>query len=424
MAPVHSVLFATAPALLLLARAALADLQCAPPGVAYCSSSSDMATINSATYALNLAEAGTNAFILGVPGAEALKDVIGQGVLSQGCLSCQGAMLDCSATQFQCFEACAESSCGQACRSCIEQACSVQKACGGVPGRTLQYPFTCPNPSDSTNLAVDKNLLNLPFKGSCSSSEHFHVNAINIPIRPRPRGAADTHLPAEEANNAIVIPIESESAPDGDAILIPSKNETADLDSHERHNIVMPIQKKSEPWTTRPHTGGFPGVESQDAWVSAQMQCASSGTAYCASSQDMNVINNAAFATGLTAAASEVFINQVPGSQAIETTIGKGRLTSGCLACQGGALDCAVQQTQCYQFCVDSSCSAECRGCIQQKCDVAKACGGEPGVSIQNPYSCTNNDPHLLHVNRDLLSLPFTGLCSRRLDVDRSAVIV
>lgn len=132
----------------------------------------------------------------------------------------------------------------------------------------------------------------------------------------------------------------------------------------------------------------------------------------------MGVIDNAAFATALTMAASEVFINQVPGAKAIEGTIGAGRLTPGCLTCQGDSLDCAVQQMQCFEFCAESSCSAQCRGCIQQKCDLRKSCGGVAGETIQNPYTCTNNDPNLMHVDHDLLNLPFTGVCSRRLGVE------
>jgi len=202
-----------------------------------------------------------------------------------------------------------------------------------------------------------------------------------------------------------------ESAPDGEVL---TKNEAAEYHA-DSSRIFLPGHQHRRPWAMVPAAGE--GLRSASS-NSAQMQCAPSGVAYCASSQDMGVINNAAFATDLTTAAAEVFINRVPGAQAIEGTIGKGRLTPGCLACQGDSLDCAVQQTQCYQLCAESSCSAECRGCTQQKCDVTKACGGAPGVSIQSPYSCTNNDPNLMHINQDLLNLPFTGSCSRRLIVD------
>eukprot|EP00929_Paragymnodinium_shiwhaense_P046463 TRINITY_DN23654_c1_g1_i7.p1 TRINITY_DN23654_c1_g1~~TRINITY_DN23654_c1_g1_i7.p1 ORF type:complete len:119 (+),score=11.17 TRINITY_DN23654_c1_g1_i7:335-691(+) len=97
--------------------------------------------------------------------------VIGSGTLSEQCLSCQGAVIDCASQQLKqqhCYEPCLESSCSKPCRACLQAFCSIQSACGGVPGETVQWPRSCPDPSKPSRMMIDFDLLRVAFTGSCA----------------------------------------------------------------------------------------------------------------------------------------------------------------------------------------------------------------------------------------------------------------
>eukprot|EP00929_Paragymnodinium_shiwhaense_P102463 TRINITY_DN6565_c0_g1_i1.p1 TRINITY_DN6565_c0_g1~~TRINITY_DN6565_c0_g1_i1.p1 ORF type:complete len:256 (+),score=28.44 TRINITY_DN6565_c0_g1_i1:98-769(+) len=155
-------------------RSAEANMKCAPAGAALCSHSRDLAVIQKPEFATQLLDAGAQAFLAQLPGKEALGGVIGQGTLSEDCLACQGEAIDCATQQHACFQYCAESVCGHACRSCIQASCDVQKACGGVPGQTLQLPYTCPNPNNPMSMVLDRAILSVKFRGAC----RYHLDSV------------------------------------------------------------------------------------------------------------------------------------------------------------------------------------------------------------------------------------------------------
>eukprot|EP00929_Paragymnodinium_shiwhaense_P021379 TRINITY_DN13959_c0_g1_i1.p1 TRINITY_DN13959_c0_g1~~TRINITY_DN13959_c0_g1_i1.p1 ORF type:complete len:187 (-),score=22.51 TRINITY_DN13959_c0_g1_i1:444-1004(-) len=155
-----------------------AQLQCAPAGQALCGYSLDQPVIQHEDFAMQLVEAAFQAFSMDTSGKDALAGVIGKHALSHECLACQGAAIDCALKQTDCFQFCAESPCSYDCRACIRAACSVQKACGGEPGQTLQMPYSCPAPQHP-QLVIDRRLLNVAFRGRCLSSAYSYLNVSN-----------------------------------------------------------------------------------------------------------------------------------------------------------------------------------------------------------------------------------------------------
>eukprot|EP00929_Paragymnodinium_shiwhaense_P050477 TRINITY_DN253_c0_g1_i1.p1 TRINITY_DN253_c0_g1~~TRINITY_DN253_c0_g1_i1.p1 ORF type:complete len:401 (+),score=87.61 TRINITY_DN253_c0_g1_i1:93-1295(+) len=149
------------------------------------------------------------------------------------------------------------------------------------------------------------------------------------------------------------------------------------------------------------------------AWpVSSTLVCAPSGQSLCAG--DMGTIGNVAFARQLLDAGQKAFIDSIPGAQAIEATIGAGRLSPGCLQCQGAGVDCALSQSECFEKCSAAACNVDCQKCLIAKCDLQKACGGVAGRAVQLPYTCAGNDFAKLAEDRSLLSVAFTGTCTYR----------
>lgn len=142
------------------------------------------------------------------------------------------------------------------------------------------------------------------------------------------------------------------------------------------------------------------------------MTCALEGEALCGSASDMAVLNTSQFAKDLVRAGAKAY-GDSSGSQAIEEVIGAGRLSAACLACQGASLDCSVQQRSCFSLCGDK-CAKSCKTCVHQHCDVSKACGGVPGVTVQMPLICANPDnADELTASVDILEIEFIGTCKR-----------
>eukprot|EP00929_Paragymnodinium_shiwhaense_P074314 TRINITY_DN38018_c0_g1_i1.p1 TRINITY_DN38018_c0_g1~~TRINITY_DN38018_c0_g1_i1.p1 ORF type:complete len:233 (+),score=31.75 TRINITY_DN38018_c0_g1_i1:68-766(+) len=151
------------------------QLLCAPPAEALCAD--DMAVVNTTDFAQSISRAGIEKIFKKIPGTQALEAVLGKGLLSAGCLVCQGAAIDCAADQRDCMSLCMQSSCGDACRTCMTRACSIEAACGGVPGKTIQEHVSCGNTNDRNKLTVMSDQINLTFTGTCSATYDGNASA-------------------------------------------------------------------------------------------------------------------------------------------------------------------------------------------------------------------------------------------------------
>jgi len=135
-----------------------------------CGSASDMAVLNTSTFSKSLETAGRKAYARDTTGVQALTAVLGAGALSDGCLACQGASLDCSVQQSECFSICSDSgNCAKECKECIHKYCDVQKACGGVAGVTVQIPYICADTNAQADLTASAEVLNVEWLGECST---------------------------------------------------------------------------------------------------------------------------------------------------------------------------------------------------------------------------------------------------------------
>eukprot|EP00929_Paragymnodinium_shiwhaense_P110171 TRINITY_DN7693_c0_g1_i1.p1 TRINITY_DN7693_c0_g1~~TRINITY_DN7693_c0_g1_i1.p1 ORF type:complete len:248 (+),score=32.65 TRINITY_DN7693_c0_g1_i1:63-746(+) len=172
------------------------QLLCAPKGQALCGEAQDMAIVNTTDFAHSISRAGLESVMKKIPGAQAMETVIGKGVLSAGCLVCQGAAIDCAAHQRDCMSICMQSSCGDLCRTCMTRACSIEAACGGQPGKTIQEHFSCGTSNNQDKLTVMSERINLTFEGTCFAT-YESGNATQSPAD----GSA-SQAPSEDANRS------------------------------------------------------------------------------------------------------------------------------------------------------------------------------------------------------------------------------
>eukprot|EP00929_Paragymnodinium_shiwhaense_P016523 TRINITY_DN12493_c0_g1_i1.p1 TRINITY_DN12493_c0_g1~~TRINITY_DN12493_c0_g1_i1.p1 ORF type:complete len:288 (-),score=48.58 TRINITY_DN12493_c0_g1_i1:465-1253(-) len=149
---------------------AAGQMVCAVKGEALCGSAADFDLVRKPSFAKELTKAGMEAYMLKLSGADAIEMVLGKGTLSPGCVACQGTALDCGLKQRGCISLCVSSSCGAACRSCMHEQCSVEKACGGVPGVSVQPLYTCAQGDSDNDFTVDNDLVGLKFHGLCTST--------------------------------------------------------------------------------------------------------------------------------------------------------------------------------------------------------------------------------------------------------------
>lgn len=151
-----------------LGQALAQSMTCAPAGQALCGSAEDIAVVNTSQFAKDIESAGPKAYGGDTSGAQALEAIIGAGKLSAACLACQGASIDCSVQQTDCFSICGDAgNCAKSCKTCIIKNCDVQKACGGVPGVSVQMPFACPSSDNKDVFEATPEILNTKFAGEC-----------------------------------------------------------------------------------------------------------------------------------------------------------------------------------------------------------------------------------------------------------------
>eukprot|EP00929_Paragymnodinium_shiwhaense_P013751 TRINITY_DN1215_c0_g1_i3.p2 TRINITY_DN1215_c0_g1~~TRINITY_DN1215_c0_g1_i3.p2 ORF type:complete len:221 (-),score=51.85 TRINITY_DN1215_c0_g1_i3:273-842(-) len=129
-----------------------------------------MSVVDTAEFASNVTKAGAKSYLSKIPGKEAIELVIGKGVLSAGCLACQGSALDCGQRERSCMSICLQGACSDDCRVCMTQTCGITAACGGVPGVTGQRHYTCGTSNNMQNLTVNEDLAKLDFNGTCCAT--------------------------------------------------------------------------------------------------------------------------------------------------------------------------------------------------------------------------------------------------------------
>eukprot|EP00929_Paragymnodinium_shiwhaense_P069244 TRINITY_DN34932_c0_g1_i1.p1 TRINITY_DN34932_c0_g1~~TRINITY_DN34932_c0_g1_i1.p1 ORF type:complete len:224 (+),score=23.80 TRINITY_DN34932_c0_g1_i1:81-752(+) len=146
------------------------QLVCAEPGATLCAD--DVSVVNTTEFANDLTSTGMQVFF-GKKGYDALKQIVearlSAGAVSDDCLRCQGATVDCGVKQRDCTTACTQSSCSFECRECQQKQCSVSYACGGAAGVAVQKAYTCAAGGNAQSMTVNDALDSVPWEGNCTS---------------------------------------------------------------------------------------------------------------------------------------------------------------------------------------------------------------------------------------------------------------